>query len=168
MSQETDLQVRVFIGSILPDEKEEEEIKKLTALSRGKAIRTFSILENPGFAKGNNLILQQALKEFIPDYVLIVNPDIRIHDTKAFESILTCFNKYPAAALAGPKVLLNGSRQQGPYLRQNPWVYGFKYLLPIFWAPFWIIRSLFIARISRPRPVWRVIGAFVFGKFSVM
>jgi len=57
--------------------------------------------QNVGFAKGNNLGIKFAIKQYKPQKILIINPDISIPKT-FFKPLLKSFDLFPHAGLIAP------------------------------------------------------------------
>ncbi|WKZ30979.1 MAG: glycosyltransferase family 2 protein [Candidatus Dojkabacteria bacterium] len=65
----------------------------------------FSMNEvNLGFAKGMNRLCAQAVTEYAPDYILLVNPDMRI-DSQSIELMKKSLDNGEKIAAVGPKLL---------------------------------------------------------------
>jgi hypothetical protein len=81
--------------------------------------------ENKGFTAPTN----QALRQARGDYLLLLNPDTRVHP-QAFDALIAFMKEHPDAGICGPKVLnLDGSLQK-PCRRgeSRPWAV-FSYFL---------------------------------------
>ncbi len=66
-----------------------EAINKSLGGKRG--IRVIAATENGGYSKGNNLGIKKAISEFQPEYVAIMNPDVKLIDTSLIPKILNSF-----------------------------------------------------------------------------
>lgn len=60
--------------------------------------------ENLGFVRGNNLILEGLLREGLPDFVWLLNPDTEVRPG-AVTALLRCLAEHPDAGLCGPRLL---------------------------------------------------------------
>lgn len=60
--------------------------------------------ENLGFVRGNNLILDRLLREGLPDFVWLLNPDTEVRPG-AVTALLHCLAEHPCAGLCGPRLL---------------------------------------------------------------
>lgn len=150
-----------YIGDILPSDKERGMIEKKICTDRFRGKTEYIVInENCGYAKGNNLLIKRAFIKDNYDYLLISNPDIRIRDKKVLEILVHQMEIDEKIGIIGPRVI-NFKRQQGPYLKPNPWLYGTKYLLPFIWFPFWLLREIYIKSLLGSKNVWRVIGSFM-------
>jgi len=150
-----------FIGDILPFPEEKEIVRRLISENEiGKKIKYITFDKNIGYANGNNFLIKTAFLMDNFDYILISNPDIRIIDDNVLNELVKKMEIDNKIGIIGPKVL-NFNRQQGPYIKPNPWVYGLKYLFPFFWLPFWLLRESYIRFFMSSQSVWRVIGAFM-------
>lgn len=164
-NQEGEFKYYIYIGDILPHSNEQEKLKSQLTLLKYENIECSYVAfsKNLGYARGNNEIIKLALKKYEFDYILVSNPDIHIKDDnvilKMVEDIET-----KNIVLVGPKVRLLNGRQQGPYLKQNPWICGLKHLLPFVRLPFWYIHKKRNSSLSHKKKVWRVIGAFMLVK----
>ena len=74
--------------------------------------------ENLGFAKGNNLGTEIAVKYLHPDYLLFSNNDIQIKETDIIAKMISKFEGCERIGILGPKVVgLNGELQSPePYI----------------------------------------------------
>lgn len=71
--------------------------------------------ENLGFVRGNNLIIEGLLREGLPDFVWLLNPDTEVHPG-AVTALLHCLAEHPRAGLCGPRLLNpDGSLQQSAF-----------------------------------------------------
>ena len=73
-----------------------------------------SCKENLGFAKGNNLGAQFALKEFSPNFILFTNNDIIIEGTNVVAKLLEKIQNNNNIGIIGPKVIGIDGRLQSP------------------------------------------------------
>lgn len=88
--------------------------------------------ENKGFTAPTN----QALRQAVGDYLVLLNPDTHVHP-QAFDNLIAFMKRHPDAGICGPKVLnLDGSMQK-PCRRgeSRPWAVfsyflGFSRLFP--------------------------------------
>ena len=70
-------------------------------ISRGhKGIEIFQNKINNGYAKGNNFGVRKACEIFEPDFLAIMNPDVRINDRQIIVKLLKAFSKNAKVALA--------------------------------------------------------------------
>lgn len=152
----------VAIGDILPNTQEDKLIKKkiyeIKKNFNGK-IEYFILKKNLGYAKGNNYIIKKCEYIFKPDYVLIINPDIRLTSENILQELIKTIND--EIVCVGPKVILENGIQQGPYIKQTPLKYGLKKLFPFLWFPLKLITYYKNKRINQIQKVYRIIGAFM-------
>lgn len=59
---------------------------------------------NLGFAKGNNLGYRYAVKNYAPEYIIMLNNDVVIFQNGIYERISECYEKYEFAVM-GPMIL---------------------------------------------------------------
>jgi len=84
--------------------------------------------ENRGYAFGNNYGAKYLRERYQPEYFLFTNNDIRFESDDLAESLVSCLEKHPEAAVIGPEVIgLDGCRQSPePYLglwKRYVWMY---------------------------------------------
>jgi len=65
-----------------------------------KKVKIFQNYKNTGYANGNNFGVKKAYEIFNPDYIAIMNPDVRIHDKKIVLKLLDAFSKNNKIAIA--------------------------------------------------------------------
>lgn len=74
-----------------------------------KTVKLFSLLQNRGYAGGNNFGIDEALKLKI-DYILVLNPDT-IFELNTLANLLSAAEKHRGQGIFGPKILMeNGKR----------------------------------------------------------
>lgn len=100
-----------------------EGLKKLEGIDKNTDI-IFSN-ENLGFAKGNNLGCEYAIKKYIPEFLVIINNDTLIIENKFLEKIE---NKYLETEfdILGPYIEGKDGNPQNPYLNV---IYGKKQIV---------------------------------------
>ena len=83
---------------------------------------------NGGYTKNANRGIRYAIKELNPDFVMTMNNDVIIKDTKWLEKLVSSAESNPNCGVAGPKLLYpNGRLQQagiteiGPMIRNRGW-----------------------------------------------
>lgn len=81
--------------------------------------------ENLGFAKGNNLGCEHAIKKYIPEFLIVINNDTLIVENKFLEKIE---NKYLETKfdILGPYIEGKDGNPQNPYLNV---IYGKKQII---------------------------------------
>ena len=159
--QEQTLKNNMFIcvGDTQPSFDEEEKIKN--AIKKYTNVHYIKLNDNLGYAKGNNAIINKGLELCDADYFLIINPDILLQNPEDLSKLAQVFNRHEKVGIVGPRVLLSSGRQQGPYLKHSPILYGLKHLFPFIWIPFFLIREYQVKKITREQEVWRLMGAFM-------
>lgn len=122
---------------------------------------------NGGYAQGNNHGARWRLEGETgrgdgadsrpPDYLLIVNNDVRLPDRRAVATLASFAAAHPDAGMVGPRVLTCAGFPQGPYRRPHPLICCLRYCLPIIplahrlWRRCW--------REEKSRPCFALIGA---------
>ncbi len=61
-------------------------------------IRIIASAENGGYAKGNNLGIKKAISEFNPEFVAIMNPDVKLIDPSIIPTLLKHLYENPSLA----------------------------------------------------------------------
>lgn len=64
---------------------------------------------NIGYAAGNNIGIKHALRSYDPEFVWIVNPDVRVNRT-TLGDMLTVADLIPDAGVLGPRIFHGGSQ----------------------------------------------------------
>jgi len=93
--------------------------------------------ENSGFARGNNLGVEVAFREFSPDLLLIANNDIRFETDDVVDRMAMKLLSIPEAAIIGPKVKGLDGRLQSP----EPFVSFWKRHIWLYWSNLFMTRS---------------------------
>jgi len=75
-----------------------EKLRKI--FKKYKKVKIFQNYKNTGYANGNNFGVKKAYEIFNPDYIAIMNPDVRIHDKKIVLKLLDAFSKNNKIAIA--------------------------------------------------------------------
>ena len=71
-------------------------------------ITLLPVTENIGFAKGNNLLAEKAIKDGC-DYVWVLNPDME-PENNALEELVEFMEKTPEAGMSGPLLLIGDTK----------------------------------------------------------
>jgi len=75
-----------------------EKLRKI--FKKYKKVKIFQNYKNTGYANGNNFGVKKAYEIFNPDYIAIMNPDVRIYDKKIVHKLLDAFSKNNKIAIA--------------------------------------------------------------------
>lgn len=88
--------------------KEEENILK-------KYTKDLILLkENKGFAKGNNVGCEYAIKKYKPDFLCVINNDIILTQANFLEEIENCYEE-TKFDIMGPKIITSGGESVNPF-----------------------------------------------------
>lgn len=83
--------------------KEESESDEVIIKSSNPEITLLKNDKNYGFAKGNNIGIKYALKNFNPDYVFLLNNDTVVEPNSLTE-LIKPFNEYSNIGISGPLI----------------------------------------------------------------
>ena len=99
--------------AVLVKELQAELITDISRYSTSKKIFIVSHPVNLGYAKGNNLGVEFAVKHFDIEYFVFSNNDIRFIEDETIERLVAKFKELPSSVAAiGPAILgLNGEKQ---------------------------------------------------------
>ena len=121
---------------------------------------------NGGYALGNNQGAQWRLAADArpadaqlrpPDYLLILNNDVRLPDRRSVAVLAAFAAAHPNAGMVGPRVVTSAGFPQGPYRRPRPLLCCLRYCLPIFPLAHRLWRRC--RREEKSRPCFALIGA---------
>jgi len=107
--------------------------------SRHPWVNLETSLENLGFVRGNNWIIERLLQTSAPDYLWLLNPDTVIQPG-ALAILLDFMNAHPRAGLSGPQLLNpDGSHQPGAFRFPDVWqpLFDFGWLPQRFYYTRW-------------------------------
>ena len=85
----------------------------------GSRVVLISNKENSGFARGNNIGAEFAIKFLNPSYILFTNDDIHINDTDIIHKMLGHFHQDETIGAIGPKVIMPNGVDQSPIIDQG-------------------------------------------------
>jgi len=90
------------IGIIVVDNNSDDGSyeKLLNTFKKYEKIKVFQSGGNIGYAKGNNFGVRKACEIFDPQFIAIMNPDVRIYDKKIVLKLLDAFSKNNKIAIA--------------------------------------------------------------------
>ena len=88
---------------IVDNRSHDDSVKKIKDYSKGKELIIIENEENYGFAGGNNIGIQYALKNFKPKYILLLNNDT-IVDEDFLEELINAGEKDTQIGILGPKI----------------------------------------------------------------
>ncbi len=88
---------------IVDNHSHDDSVKKIKDYSKGKELIIIENEENYGFAGGNNIGIQYALKNFKPKYILLLNNDT-IVDEDFLEELINAGEKDTQIGILGPKI----------------------------------------------------------------
>lgn len=96
------LSLKGDIGIVVVDNNSKDgSYEKLYKMfQKYKEVQVFQSGENSGYAVGNNFGVKKAYEIFNPDYIAIMNPDVRIYDKKIILKLLDAFSKNNKIAIA--------------------------------------------------------------------
>ena len=86
---------------------EEKELKKYTD-------DLILLDENKGFAKGNNIGCDYAIKKYNPEFLCVINNDTVINQSDFIDEIYKMYDKYEFDIL-GPKIITNNGDSVNPF-----------------------------------------------------
>lgn len=114
---------------------------------------------NHGYASGNNLGAKVAIEKFMPQYLLILNPDIRMPDRHTVASLVSFADNHKDVGCVGPRVVLPNGLVQGPYNRPNLILFCIEHLFPVVWYARKKIHQRKFKNFSASVKCFRTIGA---------
>lgn len=91
----------IIVDNASPDDSY-EKIEKLYESDEDIVLIKSDI--NLGFAKGNNLGYRYAVKNYAPEYIIMLNNDIVLFQDAIYDRISECYEKYEFAVM-GPMIL---------------------------------------------------------------
>ena len=119
---------------------------------------------NLGFARGNNLGADYAIKEFGADLLLFVNNDIVFTDADVVDRLAARLKELPDAGMIGPKVVGLDGRLQSPEPFKS---FAVQHLLP-YWGKLFMGRDALreklmtdYAQTAGEGPHYRLMGSFM-------
>ena len=92
------------IRSVVVDNfSSQDELDKLYSLTNLKAnVEVISSPQNVGYAQGNNLGLNYLSKEYRPDFLIVLNPDIRIYRVDCFQALIHSYYRLDSVGVLSP------------------------------------------------------------------
>jgi GT2 family glycosyltransferase len=100
----------------------------------------------------------EAAERALPDYLLIVNNDVRLPDRGAVATLAAFAAAHADAGMVGPRVLTSAGFPQGPYRRPRPLICCLRYGLPIIPLVHRLWRR-WCWREEKSRPCFALVGA---------
>jgi len=90
-----------------------DEVELLTEFCNEYHIDIILSNKNGGFSAGNNIGIKRAI-DLNAEWVLIINPDVEIRNTKYISHVLTTIDRWDQVGVVGTKVLLPDGSNQNP------------------------------------------------------
>ena len=88
---------------IVDNHSQDDSVKRIKDYSKGKELIIIENEENYGFAEGNNIGIQYALKNLNPKYILLLNNDTVV-DVDFLKELINAGEKNTHIGILGPKI----------------------------------------------------------------
>jgi len=157
--QQEEAYLRITIVDNSLDASMSQELMR--EFSRFDFIQTIISSENIGYARGNNLGVNESIKKWgKPTHIVISNDDILLSQNYVIKQLKDFAENNINAGCIQPRIsMINGSLQ-GPYSKSKIWVEVLQYLLPPLWFILKLRRQNILKSTITPVCCYRVMGAF--------